>query len=391
MRVGLVVQRYGLEVGGGAEALARQVAERLLPHMQIEVLTTCASDYMTWENRYPPGYTQVNGVPVRRFAVRNQRNVEEFNRYSLQIINQNAEYYDEVRWMAMQGPDAPDLFRYLDTHQDEYDLFYFFTYLYATSFVGLQRVARKSILQPTAHDEPTLRLGIFQSFFHLPRGFLFNTHEEERLVRERFHNKHIPGAVIGVGIDQPEVPALETMDDEYVLYLGRVDESKGCRELFDYFLSYKAETGDPVKLALVGLPVMPVPDHPDIRVVGFLPDNDHFAWLNNAQLLIMPSPYESLSMVTLEAWMLEVPVLLNGQASVLRGHAHRSHGGIYYSNKDEFIESMKFLRSERETARQMGKQGRRYVLQNYQWDHVTRQYTDFFKEMYERVTGCAAK
>ncbi|MCB0117272.1 MAG: hypothetical protein KDD84_24400, partial [Caldilineaceae bacterium] len=233
MRIGLVVQRYGLEVGGGAEAHARHLAERLAPYMQVEVLTTCASDYMTWQNHYPPGYSKINGIPVRRFEIRSPRNVNEFNRFSLQIINQNADYYDEVRWMAMQGPDAPDLFNYLDSHQDDYDLFYFFTYLYASTFVGLQRVAHKSILQPTAHDEPTLRLGIFQSLFNLPRGFIFNTYEEERMIRERFHNEHIPGAVIGVGIDQPQAPEIETMDEEYVLYLGRIDESKGCRELFD--------------------------------------------------------------------------------------------------------------------------------------------------------------
>lgn len=382
MRIALVVQRYGLEVGGGAEALARQVAEHLLPYMQIEVLTTCASDYMTWQNRYPSGYTKVNGVPVRRFAVRQQRNVEAFNRFSLQVINQQASFYDEARWMDMQGPDVPELFEFIDNHAHEYDLFYFYTYLYATTYVGLQRVAYKSILQPTAHAEPTLYLGIFKSLFNLPRGLIFNTYEEEELVRSTFSNHHIPGDVIGVGIDPPQVPNIETLSDEYVLYLGRIDESKGCRELFDYFLSYKAETGDPIKLVLVGLPVMPVPEHPDIHLVGFLPGNDHFAWLQNAQLLIMPSPYESLSIVTLEAWALQVPVLLNGQASVLRGHAHRSHGGVYYNNKEEFIESLRLLRSERDLARQMGRQGLHYVLENFQWPKVTSRYIDFFKGMY---------
>lgn len=387
MKIALVVQRYGLEVSGGAELHARQLAEHLAPYLQVEVLTTCALDYMTWQNHYPPGIEKINGIPVRRFAVRSPRNVEEFNRFSLDIIDRQAEHYNEIRWMAMQGPDSPDLFRYIDIHQGDYDLFLFLTYLYASTFVGLQLVPHKSILIPTSHDESTIRLGIFRSLFNLPRGFIFNTQEEEAFIRAKFHNAHIPGIIAGVGIDVPSAPDIATMDEEYILYLGRVDQSKGCAELFDYFLAYKAETGDPVKLVLVGSHAMPIPAHPDIVAKGFLPGSEHFAWLRDAQMLVLPSPHESLSMVTLEAWALEVPVLLNGHAAPLRGHVHRSHGGVYYAGKEEFIESLRFLRGEREIARQLGRQGKRYVLQHYQWDYITRKHVAFFKEMHQKVNG----
>lgn len=69
LRVALVVQRYGLEVNGGAELLCRMIAERLASRHSVEVLTTCAVDYVTWKNEYAPGLAEVNGIPVRRFRV----------------------------------------------------------------------------------------------------------------------------------------------------------------------------------------------------------------------------------------------------------------------------------------------------------------------------------
>jgi glycosyltransferase involved in cell wall biosynthesis len=385
MRIAFVVQRYGTEVNGGAEWAARLLAERLSPYVQIEVLTTCAVNYMTWENHYAPGVERINGVPVRRFAIHSPRNVEMFNQFSATLMAGDHSYYDEIQWMALQGPDTPDLFNYIQTQQDDYDLFVFFTYLYTTTYIGLQLVPHKSLLLPTAHDEPWIHLKIFQSLFHLPRGFIFLTHEEEKFVRAHFRNRHIPGVIAGIGIDPPQIPSIATLPDDYVLYLGRVDESKGCGELFRYFLRYKEETGDPLKLVLVGSQAMAIPQHPDIIPLGFLAGDDHWAWLRDAQILIMPSPYESFSFVTLEAWMVETPVLMNGQSEVLKGHAHRSHGGIYYHNQEEFIESLCWLRREREQAQILGQQGREYVMQHYQWPQVSRQYITFFSELYKHL------
>ncbi|RME57115.1 MAG: glycosyltransferase family 1 protein, partial [Caldilineae bacterium] len=276
MRVAFVVQRYGPEINGGAEMEARMLAERLSPYVQIDVLTTCAADYMTWENVYPPGRVVIDGVPVHRFPVRAPRDVDAFNRHSSEILGRPRSFYDEMRWMELQGPDAPDLLRYIDIHQDEYDLFLFFTYLYTTTFWGLQIVPHKSLLLPTAHDERWIHFNIFRALFHLPRGFIFNTVEEEAFVRAKFHNAYIPGAVLGVGIDIPVPPPIETLEQEYILYLGRVDASKGCNELFHHFLRYKEATGDPVKLVLIGGATMPIPQHPDILYLGYLKGERHF-------------------------------------------------------------------------------------------------------------------
>ncbi len=386
MRVAFVVQRYGPEINGGAEMEARMLAERLSAYIQIDVLTTCAVDYMTWENRYLPGREVINGVSVHRFPVRTPRNLDMFNQHSGEILGRSRSYYDEIRWMELQGPDAPDLLRYIELHQDEYDLFLFFTYLYATTYLGLQIAPHKSLLFPTAHDEKWIHFHIFRSLFHLPRGFIFNSAEEEEFTRTKFHNKHIPGVVLGVGIDTPVPPPMKTLDEEYILYLGRIDASKGCADLFHSFSHYKKITKDPVKLVLIGGAAMSIPQHPDIIHLGYMKE-ERFAWLQNAELLVLPSAYESLSLVTLEAWSLGVPVLLNGQSPVLRGHCQRSNGGLYYDNEEEFIEALHVLREDRTMAQKLGEQGFRYVYAHYHWTQVTRDYVNFLKKIHSQISS----
>ncbi len=257
MRLAFVVQRYGLNINGGAEAQCRQLAERLSKHMQVEVLTTCAEDHYTWRNVYPAGRETINGVPVRRFPVDRERNVSEFNRFTREIMGRRRTYFDEMHWMELQGPISSDLLSYLEARQNQYDLFFFTTYLYASTFLGLQIVPQKSLLLATAHDDPWIRFSIFRPLFHLPRAFVYETPEEQALIQRIFKNEYIPGQVLGSGIEATQLAAIAASrsadvfrdegrigpEDEYVIFVGRIDPSKGCDQLFEYFLRYKRETG----------------------------------------------------------------------------------------------------------------------------------------------------
>lgn len=381
MRLAFVVQRYGPEVVGGAELEARLVAEHISPYVQVDVLTTCAIDYMTWENVYSPGIVEDNGVRVRRFPVVTPRDVAVFNKLSNRLLTQPHSYFDEIRWMQLQGPDVPALFEFIRKNQNRYDLFVFFTYLYSTTFVGMQIVPHKSILVPTAHDEPWINFDIFQTVFNLPQGFIFNTHEEDTFVRAKFNNRHIPGTVLGIGVEIPEFSGNNVLDDDYILYLGRVDQSKGCKELFEYFLEYKEQTHDTVKLVLVGSQSMPIPSHPDIIPLGYVDESTKLNCLQNAELLVLPSPHESLSIATLEAWALGVPALVY-TSPVLMGHCLRANGGLYFSCKLEFIETLKLLRSDDELRATLGQNGQSYVRRNYRWSTLTQRYIAFFRERY---------
>ena len=90
MKLAVVVQRYGLAINGGAELHARYIAERLSRHADVEVLTTCATDYVTWRNALAPGLEEVNGVRVRRFPVAQERNPRVFGQLSERVLDRKS-------------------------------------------------------------------------------------------------------------------------------------------------------------------------------------------------------------------------------------------------------------------------------------------------------------
>ncbi len=173
MRIAFVVQRYGEKVNGGAELLCRQVAERIQRYFSVDVLTTCALEYLTWENYFPAGTSTVNGISVHRFPTDCSRDMRAFNVFAKKLFaNPQRSIVDELAWIRLQGPSSPALFTYIKEHEEQYDLFIFVTYSYLTTFLGLQLVSRKSLLIPAAHEEPHFYLQAYQPIFHLPWNLL---------------------------------------------------------------------------------------------------------------------------------------------------------------------------------------------------------------------------
>jgi glycosyltransferase involved in cell wall biosynthesis len=380
MKIAFVVQRYGLEVQGGSESLCRSIAERMKKYFQVEVLTTCAVDYLTWKDYYPSGPVEINGVLVRRFSTHSPRDMNRFNTFvRKRIANRKPSLPDQIEWMWLQGPLTFDLIRYLKEFREEYDLFIFFTYSYFTTYLGIQIVPDKSLLVPTAHDEPHLYLDIFKPIFHLPRAIIYNTEEEKRLVQRVFGNTHIPSEVVGSGVSELEDSGVESLEspsimDPYILYVGRIDVMKGCKGLLDYFIRYVEDTGRDIKLVLAGNNFMQIPKHPQISYVGYVGQRAKYKLMEQARVLVNPSEYESLSLSVLESWSVGTPVLVNGCSEVLVGHCLRSQGGLYYTNYGEFSLCLDLLLSQPELRVKMGEYGRRYVCTNYAWDTVEEKY-----------------
>jgi glycosyltransferase involved in cell wall biosynthesis len=388
LKVGVVVQRYGADISGGAELHARYIAEHLARHVQVEVLTTCATDYITWRNALNAGPESVHGVTVRRFPVARERDPEEFGRHSAHVFHQMHSLAEELAWLESEGPTSPALVDYVRTRQAEFDFFIFFSFRYYHAYHGIRAVPAKSILVPTAERDGALGLAMFGPVFRRVRACMYNSFEERALIQSVSNNREVPGVVVGIGSDIPaHSSAIRfrqkfNLRDRFAIYVGRIDENKGCAELFDYFQRYTQMLAEGLHLVLIGTPVIPIPSHPRIHHLGFVSDQDKFDALAAADLLIMPSYFESLSMVALEAWALGKPVLANGRCDVLKGQCIRSNAGLYYDNFAEFVETLRAIDGNAALAAALGRNGREYFARHYSWPIIERKYLD----MLDRLT-----
>jgi glycosyltransferase involved in cell wall biosynthesis len=426
MKLGIVIQRYGAEVLGGSEHLCRLVAERLATQHDVEVLTTCARDYVTWKNDYAEGSDRIRGVTIRRFACARTRDLEAFNAFSDWIFNNAHTRKDEMDWLEQQGPWCPALVEYLRRNQQQYDVLVFFTYLYATTVLGLEVNPGKSVLVSTAHDEPAIRLEIFKDVFSKPGALCYLTDSERRFVQDAFPERPLLEDIVGVGVDIPpqqryprfaapaeeeaaaaDAPAREdeatAPGDEdlpremashvlargamfrrkhrlygpLVLYGGRIDPGKGCEELIEYFSAYSKLDGD-ATLALMGAKMMALPEEPFLRFAGMLSDSERLQALEAATVVVCPSPYESLSLLALEAMAAGTPILANARSAVLVEHCVKSNGGLYYAERDEFIECLRLMLGDARLRETLGRNGRDYVRRNYRWEVVLGKFERIF-------------
>jgi glycosyltransferase involved in cell wall biosynthesis len=374
--IAFVVQRYGPDVTGGSETLARAVAERLGFAYRITVFTTCARDYVTWRSELPEGQEELNGITIRRFPVEEERDLGAFNAFSETLYDRPHTAEDEEEWLRRQGPFVPRLIEALDREAARFAAVVFFTYLYYPTCRGLEVAGERSVLVPTAHDEPPLRFRLYRNVFALPRAFVFLTPAEERLVRGRFDLGRRPAQVAGMGVDVPSSPdvagfrARHGLPGDYVLYAGRIDAGKGCAEMLSFFELLRQRSPSPVDLVLIGRMALPDLDQTGVRYLGYLPEEEKGAAIAGARAVVCPSPYESLSIVLLEGMALGVPGLVNARSEVLKDHCLRSNGGLFYEDADEFVEALDLLVSEPRLRDTLGANGSVYVRDNYRWDVV---------------------
>jgi glycosyltransferase involved in cell wall biosynthesis len=238
------------------------------------------------------------------------------------------------------------------------------------------------VLVPTAERDLAAGLSIFPPIFRGVRALMYNSPEERAMIQALSANGDVPSVVVGVSSDVPSAPQPGRFRQKFgirgpfAVYVGRIDENKGCKELFDFFNAYlQAGTGR-LTLVLIGNSLLPIPSHPRIRHLGFLPDADKFDAMAAADLLVMPSYFESLSMVALEAWALGRPVLANACCDVLKGQCMRSNAGLYYDGQMEFVEALTAIEHNRWIASALGRNGRRFFCEHYDWSVIERKYLD---------------
>lgn len=389
MRLCFVVQRYGADVRGGAEAHCRWLARRLSRRHEVEIVTTCARDYRTWANHYPAGQDELDGLRVTRFPVARARDARRFALYSDVVFRDFHTQDDERAWLEENGPLAPTLVEALARRSDV-DLFVFYSYRYYTTFHGLPPVAARAVLVPTAEDDQALRLDCFRALFAAPRAFLYLTPEERELVQAAGAPAERPSAIVGSGVEvrpedvRPETLARFALPARYVAYVGRVEAAKGVDTLADYWLRLAAQATDLPTLVVAGQASIELPDHPRLRALGEVSDDEKAALITGCEAFVMPSALESLSIGVLEAWALGRPVLVNAACRVLEGQCLRSNGGLFYRGYAEFAPALRLLLADADLRAGLGANGQDYVRREYAWDVVERRANEVLEALAAR-------
>ncbi|MBR3356630.1 MAG: glycosyltransferase family 4 protein [Solobacterium sp.] len=378
-KICFVIQRYGKEVNGGAELLCREMAEHLSRYYDVSVMTSRAKDYITWKNEYTANEEVINGIRVYRFSAvqeRDRKKTDPLNAvFRKEVCGNEAK---ETEWLIAQGPYCPDLAEALKREKDSYDAFIFFTYLYWTTVAGLPEVADKAILVPTAHDEQYIFMKSLQKIFRECAGIIYLTEAERRLCERIFHNGDVPHVVGGCGIEVPAVTDAEGTREKYdlgnyITYVGRVDEGKLVPVLVKYFEEYKKRNASDLKLVLCGRESIKLKKSEHIVSLGFVPEQEKYDVMAGALCLVLPSRFESLSMVVLESMALGVPAVVNAACEVTRDHCVLSNGGLYYRDYFEFEGILNRLQERPEERKMIGLAGQKYVSERYSWDTVLKQ------------------
>lgn len=386
-KIAFVVHRYGLEVNGGAEHHCRVLAEHMVRQYEVDVLTSCARNYLPWDNAYKKGIEKINHVNVYRFPVEKIKNEKYFEKLSKEIGKGDKKVEDE--WISQIGPYCPSLISFLIEKADNYEAVIFFTFAYYFTVRGMGLHLKNSILLPTAHDDASIRLPIYRDVFAAPAAFLYNSVEEREFIINYFHTEAKPSRLTCVGIDFPQPEQytfpeyLKAYKDNYIVYAGRVGHGKNFGELNRDFIEYKRRNPSTLKLIVIGKidDGMTLTYSEDIIYAGFVSEEEKTALLQNARLLVMPSLYESLSLVILESMAAGRPVLVNGRCAVLKGQCLRSNAGLYYTDFFEFEAGLNYILSNQEAYSQMIRNGYEFVKENYSWDKVTASVCSLIEEI----------
>jgi glycosyltransferase involved in cell wall biosynthesis len=372
-----IVPRYGEQVVGGAEDLARRTAEELVRRgFPATALTTQALDHHTWKNHYPPGEGSVNGVRVIRFPAQTTVTDGSLHRVLEAISSgQTVSEADQLRWL--EGVvSSPRLFEHIRVHGRDYSHLIFLPYLFGTTYFGSAIHPERSYIIPCLHDEPYAHQSLIKKMLCGVKSLIFNS-PGERALAARLLEMDDPGPVVGMGFRPPDGDRAAFRDrtsvrGKFVLYAGRREEGKNTGLLIDLFRRFSAQNPGRASLVLMGAGEVSVP--PDSSQVifdlGRVTERQKCDGYAAASVFCQPSVNESLSIVLLESWLFGVPALVHRDCVVTREHVRASGGGLTFGYYAEFSEALLMILNDGELARRMGEAGRRYVTREYNWDSV---------------------
>ncbi|MBN2169060.1 MAG: glycosyltransferase family 4 protein [Actinobacteria bacterium] len=377
LKLAYIVPRYGLEIVGGAENLARSHAEELARRgIDVTVLTTQALDHHTWQNHYPWGRDNVNGVEVVRFPA--ETNLGDPNLHGvLHDIARGRNISEDEQLIWLDGVvRSPELIEYLSEYGEKYSRLIFLPYLFGTTYFGSKLFPDRSYIIPCLHDEPFAHKSLIQKMLKSAGGLIFNSAGEQKLA-SCLLGMEKPGDVVGMGFTSVPGDGNAFRDrypvrGKYLLYAGRREDGKNTPLLIDYFNRFAAENPWSCSLVLIGTGEIEIPPQSShlILDLGTVSEQQVRDSYDSSFAFCQPSVNESFSIVLMESWLAGKPALVHRDCNVTRDHVRASGGGLTFSSYPEFAESIRLLMEDEGLAVSMGKAGREYVEKEYNWDSV---------------------
>ncbi len=380
MRIAVISARYGKDVGGGAETLARGLLQELARRGHYaEVWTTCAKNYQTWKNHFPPGDEQIKGVHVRRFMV-DPWDRHPFEKLTGKLFAKGRLPLNEQAEWIESGPSSRTLFEHSRRYHEKFDLVIAIPVISPLVFKAAWLALDRLVVWPCLHDEIFAYLEPIRLLMESAKGNIFNSPEEQDLALNCLYMNLTRSAIIGSGI---ELGGKKRNDPEYdlpyLLYVGRLDEGKNLPLLLEYAMRYTDEENQ-FRLKIAGRGSFTIPDHPAIECMGFVDEQEKVDLYRGALALCQPSINESFSLTIMESWFVGRPVLVHKNCAVTRGHAQRAKGGLWFATYGEFRGALNWFRKYPDLASRMGQNGRSYVRLNYSWPIVVDRFLSIIKQ-----------
>jgi glycosyltransferase involved in cell wall biosynthesis len=422
VKFAFIVPRYGAEIASGPDHACRLLAEQVCHRHDVEVLTTCARDPLTWKNESAEGTDRVRGVLVRRFTVNQFHDQIGFEQASRRVFAGGQSRQDEIDWVRRLGPSAPGLIDFLRRQHRNYDALVFFSLLHYTTLQGIAIAPERSVLFPYLQLHPALRFGLWPELIRSTRGAGYFATAERRLARGYIGAMPPAEEIVGLGVDavpQQAYPrhqqdpaddpvahedlaaeAEDGAESEYlagrgvpfrrrhrlygsfVMYGGRVEPDNGCEEMLEYFDAFASVDGE-TALVLMGVKMMKLPDAPYLRLAGVLPDRERMVAYEAADVTIAPAGHDLLAQPVLESFAVGTPVLASAMNDAAVEHCRRANGGLFYASRDEFVEALRVITTNNRLREKMGENGRQYIRQHHRWDAVIGR----FERLVSRVKG----
>ena len=395
-KIAFVIPWYAEKIPGGAEMETREVTKHLkAAGMDVEILTTCVREFVSdWsEDYYPEGDDVVLGIPVKRFKVR-KRDTQAFDEVNLKLMNGTMPTADEEQTFITEMINSPGLIDYISTHKDEYTAFVYIPYMFGTTYYGVKACPEKAVMIPCFHNEAYIYMSIFRKMYSQAAGMIFNARPELELTERVYDTKNVEKIVMGIGMDidlttDPQAFRKKFgINEPFIIYAGRKDIGKNVHTLLKYFGEYKKRNPSDLRLVLIGGGKIDIPKSAEKYVtdLGFVDMQDKYNATGAAEFLCQPSKNESFSLVIMESWLCGRPVLVHEKCDVTTNFCRESQGGLFFNDYFEFEGCLDYFLNNKEAAAQMGKNGRKYVREHFDWNVITERYRRFFEKIEKRNT-----